>query len=314
MITRYAAWPLAAAILLLPAAPGQEQNPASTRPQFEVASLKPNNGCENRSRTGASLSPSPGRLELPCFTLAALLRFAYGTFADGATVNPEPLHMEGGPSWMQSEYYSLSAKADGPARTEMLAGPMLRALLEERFRLKSHREMREIPVYAMTLGKGGIRVQPLADGGCTVLDLRNAPPLPKPGEPAPKVCGVLTIRPTGKGDMTIEVSGSMTQLAQRLSQFLDRTVVDKTGVPGTFNFHLQFVPDRNMPSQAAFAGREGDSGTAASPANAANATSPPDFGPDLFVAIQEQIGLKLSSDKGPVSFLIIDSAEKPTAN
>jgi len=221
--------------------------------------------------------------------------------------------MEGGPSWMQSEYYSLSAKADGPARTEMLAGPMLQTLLEERFRLKSHREMREIPVYAMTLGKGNLRVQP-AVGGCTALDLRNPPTLPKPGEPAPRVCGVLTIRPTGTVDMTIEVSGSMTQLAQRLSQFLDRTVVDKTGVTGTFNFRLQFVPDRNMPGQAAFAGRGGYSGDAANPANAANAAPPPDFGPDLFVALQEQIGLKLSSDKGPVSFLVIDSAEKPTAN
>jgi uncharacterized protein (TIGR03435 family) len=238
---------------------------------------------------------------LPCFTLAALLRFAYGTFADGATVNPQPLHMEGGPSWMQSEYYSLSAKADGPARTEMLAGPMLQTLLEERFRLKIHREMREIPVYAMTLGKSGLRVRPLADGGCTPLDLRDPPALPKPGEPPPKVCGVLTIRPTGKGDITIKVSGSMTQLAQRLSQFLDRIVVDKTGVTGAFSFRLQFVPDRNIPGQAAFAGRGGNLGDAANSTNAANATPPPEFGPDLFVALQEQIGLKLSSDKGPVS-------------
>ncbi len=317
MITRSPAWPLAAAVLLLPAAPGQEQHPAPTRQQFEVASLKPNNGCENGPRKGASLSPSPGRLELPCFTLAALIRFAYGTFADGASVNPQPLHMEGGPSWMQSEYYSLSAKADGPARTEMLAGPMLQALLEERFRLKSHREMREMPVYAMTLGKGGLRVQPLADGGCTALDLRNAAHRCRnPGEPGLKVCGIpYGSGPPEKGDMTNEVSGSMTQPAQRLSgSSRDRTVVDKTGITGTFTFRLQFVPDRTCRVRAAFAGWGGDSGDAAGPAIAANATPPPDFGPDLFVALQEQIGLKLSSDKGPVSFLIIDSAEKPTAN
>ena len=57
--------------------------------------------------------------------------------------------MECGPSWVRSEYYTLSEKADGPARTQMLAGPMLQILLEERFRLKTHREMREMPVYAI---------------------------------------------------------------------------------------------------------------------------------------------------------------------
>lgn len=278
------------------------QTPA--RPQFEVASIRPNPGCDDKPRPAAPFSPSPGRLEMPCVTLASLLRAAYGTFGDGVTINPQPLHMEGGPSWMQSEYYNLSAKADSPARTELLAGPMLQALLEERFQLKSHRQMRDIPVYEMTAEKSGLRIQPLPEGGCTPLDLNHPPPLLKPGDPPPNVCGVMLLRPAGKGEMAIEVRGStMTQFAQRLSQFLDRTVIDKTGIPGVFNFHVQFMPDRNMPAQRALVGD--DPGKAI----------PPDLlGPDLFAALQEQIGVRLSSDKGPVSFLIIDSVEKPTPN
>ncbi|HUE01748.1 MAG TPA: TIGR03435 family protein [Bryobacteraceae bacterium] len=125
---------------------------------------------------------------------------------------------------------------------------------------------------------------------------------PKPGDPLPNLCGV----------MMIEVRGStMTQFAQRLSGRVDRTVVDKTGITGKFNFHLEFTPDPNMPGQSMPAGRGGDPGNAA---NASNPAPPPDSGPNLFAARQEQIGLKLLSDRGPVSFLIIDHVEKPTAN
>src|SRR5579864_4951282 len=130
-------------------------------------------------------SPSPGRLEMPCVDLRNLIQAAFGTFGDGVSVNTQPLHMEGGPSWMQSEHYSLSAKADGPVRTEMLAGPMLQALLADRFKLKTHRESREMPVYAMTAAKGGLKVQALAEGACTPLDLSHPPEAPKPGGPPP---------------------------------------------------------------------------------------------------------------------------------
>jgi uncharacterized protein (TIGR03435 family) len=112
--------------------------------------------------------------------------------------------------------------------------------------------------------------------------------------------------PLAKGEMMMEVRGAtMTQFAQRLSGRLDRTVVDKTGIAGMFNFHLEFAPDPHIPGQALPGGRGGDPG---------NPAPVSDAGPDLFVALQEQIGLKLSSDKGPVSFLIIDRVEKPTAN
>jgi len=311
MKMRNFAGPVAIAVLLLPVAWSQQQPAAPARPQFEVASLKPDNGCENTPRAG-NLSPSPGRLEMPCVNLQNLIQAAYGTFADGVSINTQPLHMEGGPSWMQSEHYMLSAKADGPVRTEMLAGPMLQAFLEERFRLKTHREAREMPVYAMTVGKGGLKVQPLAEGACTPLDLTHPPAPPKPGDPPPNLCGVMLMGPTAKGDMMIEVRGStMTQFAQRLSGRVDRAVVDKTGIAGKFNFHLEFTPDPYMRGQALPAGRAGDAGDTAASTNPAPLA---DSGPNLFVALQEQIGLKLSPDRGPVSLLIIDRVEKPAAN
>jgi bla regulator protein blaR1 len=303
--------PVVIGILNAPAIWSQEQSAPPARPQFEVASLKPNNGCENTPRSG-NFSPSPGRLEMPCVDLLNLIQAAFGTFGDGVSINTQPLHMEGEPSWIRSEHYSLSAKGDGPVRTEMLAGPMLRALLEERFQLKTHRETREMRVYAMTVGKGGLKVQPLAEGACTPLDLTHPPAPRKPGDPPPNLCGIMIMGPTGKGDMMIEVRGAtMTQFAQRLSGRVDRGVVDKTGIAGKFNFHLEFTPDPHIPGQGDPAGRGGDPGNAADPSNPA---PPSDPGTSLFVALQEQIGLKLSSEKGPVSVLIIDHVEKPTAN
>jgi uncharacterized protein (TIGR03435 family) len=287
------------ALIVCAATWGFAQSVAPARPQFEVASLKPvDAGCVNVPRFG-TLSPSPGRLELPCVNLRTLIQYAFGMFGDGVSINFQPLNVEGGPAWIRSEYYSLSAKADGPARTEMLGGPMLRTFLEERFLLKTHSEMREKPVYAMTVAKGGLKVHPLAEGACTPIDLSHPPPLAKPGDPSPNVCGLLMIRPNGKGEMAVEVRGStMSQFAQRISRFLDRTVVDKTGIPGLFNFHLEFAPDPSIPGQSVPPG------------------SPEPADPDLslFVALQEQIGLKLASDKGPVGFLIVDHVEKPTPN
>jgi uncharacterized protein (TIGR03435 family) len=282
----------------------------SQKPQFEVASVKPSTGCENMPGPRVrNFSPSPGRLEMPCVSLQSLIQTAYGTFGDGVSANPQPLRIEGGPAWMGSEYYSVSAKAEGPARTEMLAGPVLQGLLEERFRLKTHRETREMPVYGMTVGKGGLKVQPLAEGACTPMDLAHPPAPPKRGDPPPNVCGIMMMETSPKGEMVINVRGStMTQFAQRISGRLDRSVVDQTGIAGTFNFRLEFTLDPNMPGQGVPGGRGGDGGSANSPVLAA------DPGTNLFQALQEQTGLKLTSEKGPVSFLIIDHVEKPTAN
>jgi uncharacterized protein (TIGR03435 family) len=140
------------------------------------------------------------------------------------------------------------------------------------------------------------------------MDLLN----PAPAKPGDLPCGVPLIRPTGTGDMRLDILGStMTQFAQGLSRLAGRTVTDKTGIEGQFNFHLEFTPDPGMLTLGPPGMRPPNGGSAANPSSP---QSPTGSGPDLFVGLREQIGLKLSSEKAPVSVLIIDHVEKPTAN
>jgi uncharacterized protein (TIGR03435 family) len=277
-----------AVALLASALRGQGQT--APRPQFEVASLKPNNGCEDAPPGPMNPNVSPGRLDLPCISLRGLIQAAYGTFGDGQTINPQPLPIDGLPQWAQSEYYSLEAKAEGPARPEVLSGPMLQAFLEERFQLKTHRETREMPVYALTIAKSGLKAPPLSEGGCIPLDLTQPPPPPIKGQAPLRFCGALMMGINPKGTMTMEVWGvSLKQFAQRLSGRVDRPVIDKTGTPGLYTFHLEFAPDVGRVSADLEV-------------------------PMIFTALQEQLGLKLVPEKGLVEHLVIDHVEKPTAN
>jgi uncharacterized protein (TIGR03435 family) len=125
---------------------------------------------------------------MECVTLQRLIQLAYGTFADGANPNMQMLQILGAPGWTQSEFYNLTAKAEGAARVEQMMGPMMRALLEDRFKLKIHRETKEMPVYALTLAKSGIKAHPMKEGDCVAID-PNHLPTPTPGQPMPNFCG-----------------------------------------------------------------------------------------------------------------------------
>jgi uncharacterized protein (TIGR03435 family) len=305
--------PLVLGLKVAPRVWAQNSQPGGAHePVFEVASIKPYPGCESKQLFGGTWTPSPDRVEIPCVNLSRLIQTAYGTFRDGVTPDPQPLRMEGGSAWMQSEFYSVSAKAEAPpAYPQMMLGTMLQALLEERFQLKTHREMRETPVYAMTVGKGGLKVQPLAEIACTPIDLVHPMAAPKSGEP-PNICGVLMMRRTETDNVKLDVRGStMTQFAQGLSRLAGRTVIERTGVAGRFDFHLEFTPDPGMPGLGPPSTRPPNGGSAT---NSGSPLPPTGSGPDLFVALQEQLGVKLSSEKAPVSVLIIDHVEKPTAN
>ena len=141
---------------------------------FEIASIKPckpgevrpgiTAGSPGKSANGdANRGPSPGYLELNCYPLRILIRFAYIDFADGH-VNPVrelSTSIEGAPDWVRSDSdtYAITARASGPASQAVMRGPMLRALLEERFHLKIRWETREGPVYELTVAKGGPKLQ-----------------------------------------------------------------------------------------------------------------------------------------------------------
>jgi len=183
-----------------------------------------------------------------------------------------------------------------------MMGPMLRALLEDRFKLKIRRETKETPVYALTAAKNGFKLQPLKEGSCIPIDFNHLPQPPEPGQPRPNYCGSMSIRSSPQG-ATMDARGwGLHDFSARLSTMVDRKVIDKTGIAGLFDFHLEYTRDET----SGFPGRGGDAGGAAAPAA-------PE-GPSIFIALQEQLGLKLTPDKAPVESLVIDHVEKPSEN
>jgi uncharacterized protein (TIGR03435 family) len=258
---------------------------ADPAPSFEVASVRP---CDPSPEGLGGIKPgsmgiNPGRLHVKCVPVMGLIRFAYVTFADASArtiFGSDPI--SGGPAWINSGGYDIEAEALGTPSAQMMEGPMLQALLEDRFRLKIHRQIKEIPVYDLTVGKSGFKLQPLPEGSCV--------------RPAPlaKQCGLFGAAANNSAELTsVDLFGmSLDQACQWLSRRLDRPIVNKTGIEGLFTLHLEFANDR---------------GTATPPDGLAG-------GPSIFTAVQEQLGLKLEPAKGPGTFLVIDSVDRPSGN
>ncbi len=277
------------AVFHTPAIPAQ--SPA--RPQFEVAAVKP---CKSDHDNGP---PSPGRLNTACLTLKGLIQIAYEVYA-GGRFHPLDFRdfppVEGGPRWVDSDRYEIIAKADGNASQAMMNGPLLEALLEDRFKLKMHHESREIPVYALTVARGRPKLRPLREGSCTTFDFANRPAPPAPGEALPVLCGTISGRRSGSNQILDAHGMSLSEFCKLGVGLLGRPVIDRTGIAGKFDLHLEFAP-ANTP-----AGRD--------PGPASDDRS----GPSIFTAIQEQLGLKLKPARGPGEFLVIDHVERPSEN
>ena len=245
------------------------------KPQFEVATVRPNNSGESN----ASIRIQPGgRLTATNQTLRNLIRNAF---------NVQPYQMAGGPDWIESDRYDIVAKvadADLDAKGNV-PGPQfmlrLQSLLEERFKMVTRWETRELPVYSLvvaTPGKLGPKLKPHA-GDCDRAREGGPPP---PGAP-PMNCGTRTNMTPTAG----KVSGSgitMQTFARNLAGGTGRNIVDKTGLTGSYDLELEFTPDQ----------------------------SPDTTGPSLFTAMQEQLGLKLDAERAPVEVLVIDKLERPT--
>jgi len=199
--------------------------------------------------------------------------------------------IEGGPGWINSEFYFVAAKTERTASPAAMRGPMLQALLEERFHLKVHREMRESPVYALTATKKGPKLHPSPAGSCSSVAFDPS------GKPE---CGSYRVLP-GKGlnVRTADSYGmSLDQFAKTLAMYgVDQPVVNRTGIAGIFDFHLEFAA-AGTPSEF-----HRDSTDAVDP----NAPSVAD-------ALQDQLGLKLELATAPIEYLVIDHAERPLGN
>jgi uncharacterized protein (TIGR03435 family) len=241
------------------------QSPA-VRTEFEVASIKRNVSGD----LGSRFMPSVGRLSVINMTFKDLVATAYQV---------RDFQISGGPGWINSERFDNDAKTDGSTAAKQMAEPMLQALLEDRFKLKVHRETKELPIYMLTVAKSGLKIQPAKEGSCVT---------PEPGKPAAPgqrqsaFCG-FHVMGRGRYDAT---HTSVPALATDLSSLLSRTVVDNTALAEAFDIHLRFAPE-----------------------DAADSTNP-----SIFTAVQEQLGLRLESGKGPVEVLVIDQVERPSEN
>jgi uncharacterized protein (TIGR03435 family) len=276
----------------------------STGSKFEVASITLCPPRESGGRSGGDgksgakrAVPSPDRLDVACASVANLIEHAYGDGGALATIS-------GGPGWINSERYRIDAKADGPQSRDTMAGPMMQALLEDRFRLKLRRESKDVPVYAMTLAKGGLKLQPSAEGSCET-DASKILAAREEGRRPPMRCGSIFFgrKKDAPGIVTANALGmTLATLAQNLSQVMDRPVIDKTGLGGTFNLRVEFLPDDatiGLLARAVLAAPDGIT---------------PEPGPSIITALQTQVGLRLEPAKGPREFFIVDHIERPSEN
>jgi uncharacterized protein (TIGR03435 family) len=239
---------------------------------FDVASIRLNtSGAEK-----AGIESRRGNFSVENLSLRNLILLAYGL---------RDFQLAGGPSWIESERYDVRAKTDNDVTVGFAQGsPMVQALLRDRFGLRVHRETRQGAVYFLTVAQGGLKMARTKDGSCRNLDVNHMPP---PGEPERVNCGTGS-GPNGGGRMNIsgitiaDVAGSpFPSLISRLAQVLGRAVIDRTGLNGNFELHLEWSDTD---------------------------------GPSLFTAMQEQMGLKLESGRGPFEVLVIDHVERPTEN
>src|SRR6516164_3101415 len=143
---------------------------------FEVASVKQNTGSDGR----AFIQAVQGRLIMTNLTLRRLILNAYDL---------QDYQLAGDPPWANSEHYDIQAKADGNPSVREMQGPMLQVLLEDRFKLTIHREIRQLPVYELAIGKVGAKLQLSKEGSCTPYSENSPPPAATPGEPRPNFCG-----------------------------------------------------------------------------------------------------------------------------
>jgi uncharacterized protein (TIGR03435 family) len=238
----------------------------------------------------------PGRFSTTGATVKQLIALAYDV---------RDFQVSGGPSWISSDKYDIDAK-EPDALAEELAklppdqrrekmGLLIQSLLADRFQLKVSHGTKELPVYALVVGKNGPKIQQAKADDTYSNGMKG------PDGRALRHGGMMGMAPgqlTGQGV-------PLAFLVQQLSQQLGRSVLDQTGLKGNYDFTLKWTPDQS--SAAMFQGPPGGPGS--------DNTPPPDTsGPSIFTAVQEQLGLKLESTKGPVEILVIDHIAQPTEN
>jgi uncharacterized protein (TIGR03435 family) len=321
IVRKTALWAAAIAALATPLAVGaitaplraQSQSQSQDQGQrFDVASIKP---CDPSTRPpgrggGPGQNLSPDRLHIACMSVVQLINVAYITngerllnddpgylqrSGDGSAVLTRgPDRVRGGPAWARDEKFEIEAKASAATDRKILQGPMLRALLEERFHLMIHRaEDQNVDMFALTVASGKPKITPWAsESECTQWDRATQKPPPmkdviemvRRGEKPP--CGLGVMGGENGSNRTLALNGQpMDSVAYWLSTAVGRHVLNRTGLEGKYTLYLEYAPQD-------------------SPADAT--------GPSVFKAIEEQWGLKLEPTKGPRGYIAIDQVERPS--
>ena len=260
----------------------QAPDPAAA---FDVASVK-----LNKEGGPSSVRVMPGgMLTVTNNNLRNIIRNAWNITND---------QIVGGPDWLDSDRFDITAKASRPFAQEQ-ARAMLQALLADRFGLVTHGETRELPVYLLVLARKDGALGPQmkkAEVDCAALfaSVAAGGKMPERLPNGNLPCGI-SVR-GGQGLVTGN-GVAMEQLARNLVGGVGRIVVDKTGLPGYYDLNMTFAQD-SLPTAPA------------APAEAA----PDGAAPSLFTAMQEQLGLKLEPGRAPISVLVIDRAQRPAAD
>jgi uncharacterized protein (TIGR03435 family) len=198
-----------------------------------------------------------------------------------AAYDLSPQAISGGPAWVDSDRWDILAKTPGEVRpnlNEQMA--MLRRLLSERFQLTFHREPRELSIYTLSIAKGGPK-----------LKESTFAPDATPEGPPPLIFAL-----SAAGARLPARYATMAEFASVLQRSpLDRPVIDQTGLSGRYDFDLEFAPDERLWGGSVPRPDKSDQ-------------------PDLFRAIQDQLGLRLEATRGPVDALIIDRIARPSEN
>jgi uncharacterized protein (TIGR03435 family) len=287
----------------------QSAAPAEGGLRFEVASIKPVDPFADLRKNGPQGGPvtmpptgvriQPGGRLVAVATLRTLIMRAYGI---------KVYQLEGGPKWLPSDYFSISAKAANETATDAEMNEMLKSLLAERFGLRVHIETRPFPVHSLTvvrpdgrLGAGLKRTSQeceatLEDPKRTGVKPPMPPSPPTPSTPLTPTCGMMTTRMAATGAATYAMGGwPLSSLAEHFSNELGAPVIDQTGLAGRFDAVVEYESGRRP-------GRGPD----------LNSTDP--LPVPLPQAVQQQLGLKLDKATAPLPITVVDAAEHPSPN
>jgi uncharacterized protein (TIGR03435 family) len=241
---------------------------ANANPAFEVATIKPS----DPARPQQIITLRGAEVITTNVTVHDLINLAYWL---------HPKQLTGGPAWTESDKFDMAGKPDVPGQPNVdQMKQMIQKLLADRFQLKFHFEKRELSVYAVKIAKTEAKITRSQDD--------------------PKGLPGFYFGRTPSGTTLTFRNSPMSQVTAVLQNFLDKPVVDQSGLSEKYDFTLTFTLD---PAQAARLG-------GALPAAADN----PDAAPDVFAAFQQQLGLKLESTKAPTEVMVIDKVEKPSEN